>query len=244
MSYVGIDKMAVWEDTKRIIGATKTPFSASIKYDASLLPQTEPTRKYETEVTVVPDDCIDVAVLEQKRGGSVILLNMADIHRPGGNVDVGSPAQEECCFRRSDYSRHLLPSLYPLLGSQIIFSPGVEYIKTGETNQYSLTSPTRLDMMAIAALRFPQLDGSYSKYAYDKDRDSMAKKIDAIFRLPAHLGHDVLVLSAFGCGAYGNPPTEVVKLFQQALVRYRGSFKKVIFAVLGENYPIFTALRC
>ncbi|KAG2378703.1 hypothetical protein C9374_007851 [Naegleria lovaniensis] len=44
-----------------------------------------------------------------------------------------------------------------------------------------------------------------------------------------------LVLSAFGCGAYRNPPQHVAQLFKQVLMQeYDGKFSQVIFAIYND----------
>jgi len=54
---------------------------------------------------------------------------------------------------------------------------------------------------------------------------------------------DVLILGAFGCGAFNNPPKIVAKVFKELLSNY--SFKTVEFAVfcrdehVGDNYDVF-----
>ena len=45
---------------------------------------------------------------------------------------------------------------------------------------------------------------------------------------------ETLVLGAFGCGAFGNPPDGVAPLFAKALAsdEFRGAFATVVFAIL------------
>ena len=64
-------------------------------------------------------------------------------------------------------------------------------------------------------------------------------------------GFEKLVLGAWGCGAFGNPPKLVAQLFDQQLrsAEFAGFFSEVIFAIHGhkgaeELSPIFrSALR-
>jgi uncharacterized protein (TIGR02452 family) len=48
-------------------------------------------------------------------------------------------------------------------------------------------------------------------------------------------GNDSLVLSAFGCGAYGTPPKEMARLFHEVLdsEKYKGVFNKIVFAIIN-----------
>ena len=48
-------------------------------------------------------------------------------------------------------------------------------------------------------------------------------------------GHDSLVLSAFGCGAFQNPPDHIARLFKEVIEDYKGHFKMVAFAILDDH---------
>ena len=63
----------------------------------------------------------------------------------------------------------------------------------------------------------------------------MATTIDNIFRCAYMYNHDVLVLGALGCGAYNNPPLQVVEMFNSCIQKYWGCFKKIVFAVYSKN---------
>lgn len=56
-------------------------------------------------------------------------------------------------------------------------------------------------------------------------------------------GADNLVLGAFACGAFNNPPDLVAESFRYYLVDkgYRDYFKRVVFAIKGSgrNYEVF-----
>jgi uncharacterized protein (TIGR02452 family) len=63
-------------------------------------------------------------------------------------------------------------------------------------------------MLACVALRKPKLhDGKYSK----DDYRVMTDKIESMFTIGVNQKHDSLVLGAFGCGVFYNPPAEVAK---------------------------------
>jgi Uncharacterized protein conserved in bacteria len=51
---------------------------------------------------------------------------------------------------------------------------------------------------------------------------------------------EALVLSAFGCGVYLNPPSQMASLFRGVLSEYefKNRFKAVVFAVINDmNAP-------
>ena len=60
----------------------------------------------------------------------------------------------------------------------------------------------------------------------------------------AHHGVDILILGAFGCGAFKNNPEVVAKAYKDALAMFPGIFEKIEFAVYcppgdDRNYKIF-----
>jgi uncharacterized protein (TIGR02452 family) len=96
------DRISVWQDTYLQFQNSPIP-NTSKKYKNEDLINSNP--KYNmTIVDVLNQDIIDVALIyrTQPQHNKVLLLNMADIVKPGGRG-----AQEECIFRRSNYYKHL-----------------------------------------------------------------------------------------------------------------------------------------
>lgn len=49
-------------------------------------------------------------------------------------------------------------------------------------------------------------------------------------------GHDAIVLSALGCGAYGNPPEHMARLFKEVISKeFDRAFKHISFAIIGNT---------
>ena len=93
-------------------------------------------------------------------------------------------------------------------------------------------------MVAVAAIKHPNLVIIDGKYKFnDSDREIMLYKIRIILTIAAKFQHDCVILSAFGCGAYRNPPEEVALLFKEALnsPQFKGRFLKIIFATFNAN---------
>ena len=65
---------------------------------------------------------------------------------------------------------------------------------------------------------------------------SMRKKIAA--QLDTLIGNHVrqVVLSAFGCGAFLNPPTEVARIYREELEKRPDQFDEVVFAIFYPGY--------
>ena len=64
-------------------------------------------------------------------------------------------------------------------------------------------------------------------------RAAMRARIAKVLTIAAAHEHDALVLGAWGCGVFGNDPTEIATLFAQALhQQFAGVFAEVVFAIL------------
>ena len=63
------------------------------------------------------------------------------------------------------------------------------------------------------------------------------KRIRNILEVAIDNEVDVLILGAFGCGAFHNPPDIVADAFREVLLtdRYRKSFEQIVFAVKRTN---------
>jgi uncharacterized protein (TIGR02452 family) len=119
--------------------------------------------------------------------------------------------------------------LYPLKDDEVLYSPEVTIIKDKRSNNYQMIKEVVVSMYACAALRKPNLiNGKY----YDNDYQRMSDKIESMFIMGIAMKHDSLVLGAFGCGAFHNPPTEVAKIFSIMTKKYGKYFKKIGFAIL------------
>lgn len=57
-------------------------------------------------------------------------------------------------------------------------------------------------------------------------------------------GVDILVLGAFGCGAFQNEPEAVANAYREILPEFEGYFSQIVFAVYcapwdSRNYDVF-----
>lgn len=203
-------------------------------------------------IEVVNNDCLYVAKKLQKQGYCPCVLNMASYKQPGGGVINGSSAQEEDIFRRTTIALSLFQyhpigerygikvneeHSYPLdLNWGAIYSPNIYYIKKGRDKGYkrrkNLGDP--FGVISIAAIKHPELiDGEMAPWAKDVTRN----KIHQMLSIPYRCDHDALVLGAFGCGAYGNPPSQMAALFKEVLERdeYKYLYDKIVFAILEDK---------
>jgi uncharacterized protein (TIGR02452 family) len=209
-------------------------------------------------IRVIDGDTIDVALAIQQQTpnstSSVCVLNMANARHAGGGFMHGAVAQEEAlCYRSSLYFT-LKHRYYPIPEEGAIFSPRVLVIRDSMSNGHDLMDlriPANLPVISVvsaAALCQPRVkkDGNGAMvYASARDRDMMRKKMRAILRACMVNGCRRIVLGAFGCGAFANPPAEVAELWKEILAEseFGGWWEAVVFAVLDgkrdDNFGIF-----
>jgi uncharacterized protein (TIGR02452 family) len=183
---------------------------------------------------------------------------MASFHTPGGGVTRGSSAQEESIFRRTNIFKSLYQfneigsaygikqreERYPLdynFGG--IYTPSVTVFKASEGDDcILLEEPYKIGVVSVAAVKNPRVEnGKLVPWVVD----TLKCKIRQILDIALENGHDSIVLSAFGCGAYKTPPTEMARLFKEILSRddYKNAFKVISFAIInvkstnGEHNP-------
>ncbi len=168
---------------------------------------------------------------------------MASHSKPGGGVKNGAIAQEEDLFRKSNYFEATDEKLYPLGMTEAIYSPIVHIIK--DNNHKLLENPVKVSCLAVAALDHPFLTkDKIPNYASKLDYEIMCQKIEMMFQIAILNGHHTLVLGAFGCGAYRNPPSVVAAIFKLYVEKYKYFFKTIGFAVLcGSNNTNFEIFR-
>lgn len=207
-----------------------TYYSSEIKLEKS-------ENKYETKILVLNEDCLKTAF--DYKDENPIVLNMANRQHPGGGVESGAGAQEECLFRSSNYAEALYPlrNCYPMdrnFGG--IYSPSVTIFRGLEENGYPfLKEPFTVSFVAVAALNNPLVIDE--KYAKSVERQGMVNKIRTILGIAAKHDKKVLILGAFGCGAFHNPAKEVAKIFKEELESetFKNRFEKVIFAIKSDH---------
>lgn len=187
-----------------------------------------------TKVEVVEGDCLDIAMRYVNKGNNLVVLNMADYDNPGGTVIAGGGAQEEELFRRTNYCKTLTRSFYPIKGVQAIYSPEVYVFKHGENNRYMLMdNPVKMNFIACPA----------PKGSQNINIQETLDKIRLILNIAYVNNNQIVVLSAWGCGAFSCNPNIIADLFKQVLKEYNGVFKEIIFAIKkGYNYEIFKSV--
>ena len=205
-----------------------------------------------TILDAVNADCIDVTRDLVAQGYNPIMLNMANRHTPGGGVLNGARAQEESLFRQSnlcvslyqysDYHAGLLglakgDGSYPMdRNTGGIYSGRVTFFRTSQRQGDKLVdTPFECAVVSVAAINRPDLNaqGRLVPWAVE----ATERKIRTMLRIGLVHGHDAIVLGAWGCGAFHNPPEHMAEIFNAVLhePEFENKFKVVRFAVIEDH---------
>lgn len=219
----------------------------TIYYSKKFTVNDMPCKICKTEITVVNNDSINAGLDIQRKGYNQVILNFANPQTAGGGVLRGSRAQEETIFRRTNLYRSLYQFMpdaerykvrknwrqYPMdknFGG--IYTP---YAAVFRDTDYSLLSkPEKISFVSVAAMNRPRLvDGEIAPELIE----GTLNKIRTILRIGLYNGHDSIILGAFGCGAFQNPPKHIALLFKQVInePEFRNKYKKIVFAIIEDH---------
>lgn len=207
----------------------------------------------EPEIFVVEQTSF-AAARENLQYGRVAVLNFANPHYPGGGVFRGAMAQEECLCRSSNlypcledgrvfeefYLYHQKQTDYDF-SHRLIYSPGITVFKDDQAVPQLLKNADwfRVDVITCAA---PYL--AKRRYVNQTVLENLfRKRIRNILEAAMENEAEVLILGAFGCGAFGNPPEVVAKAFREVLAERRyQAFRRIVFAIKssvgGDPYTV------
>ena len=191
----------------------------------------------------------DCSYMFSKKSKPILVLNLANPVNPGGGVRRGSKAQEEDLCRKSSLLLSLESleasvyykynkSLNTYMGSDaVMITPQVEIIK--DENGDLLDESVIVSVMTCAA---PMLRDGMEGLTDQEYRDMVYGRITGMLKVAAHLGYEVLILGAFGCGAFSNDAHVVSDLFYKALKEFdydgmkaKDFFRRIDFAVLSRS---------
>lgn len=194
----------------------------------------------------------------------VAVLNFANPIEPGGGVLRGANAQEEYLCRSTNLYRSLTSknaekyysdnnsirsanqfnSMF--IGTdEVIYSPHVTVLKkadgygTHKISGYKEIYEDQYYDIEVLTCAAPFFSGSGYIIPNGDLKYILMRRIRNIFEVAIENDVDILVLGAFGCGAFHNPPEVVADAFRECLLelRYLNAFDEVVFAVKREAIP-------
>jgi uncharacterized protein (TIGR02452 family) len=198
-----------------------------------------------TEFSVTNETTLHAArrLIEIDGDREILCLNFASAMNPGGGFLSGSQAQEESLARATALYPCLVQMnrMYeknrrldsPLSTDDMIYSPQVPVFR--DDNDILLDKPFSISIVTALAVRANALVKTEEIEELQKE---MFDRTEKLLSIAAIHGHKVLVLGAWGCGVFGNNPSQVARDFYHHLVEnylLKKCFTKVVFAVLDRS---------
>lgn len=199
----------------------------------------------------------------------VAVLNFASASNPGGGVVNGSSAQEECLCRCStlyynlteDYmwKNFYLPHRHqgnPIHNDDLIYTPDVVIFKS-DTVYPRFMPEARWKKVNVITCAAPNLrerpsngfnsgDGNRAVKISDSELEKIhIKRGRKILEAAIANKNEVVILGAFGCGAFMNKPEVVANAYKQIIEEFKNAFETIEFAVYcsprdESNFRIFS----
>lgn len=230
-----------------LAATTKNACASNRVYEANFASRAS-VREYSAKITVEADTTFATAK-KYVSFGKTAVLNFANPVNPGGGVQNGAMAQEECLCRSSNlYSCLCCDNVFPgfyqyhralqdtYYSDRLIYTRNVTVFK--DDREIPLMMPKQdwfqIDVITCAA---PYM--AKQKYINKSVLHSVFKsRIKNIFEAAIDNNVEVLVLGAFGCGAFKNPAVVVSQAFYEVIQEnaYSKAFKRIIFAIKGDNW--------
>lgn len=201
-------------------------------------------------------------------GQKICVHNFASATTPGGGVVKGSSAQEEClcrcstlyfCLNAPDmwngfYAPHRMEQ-NPIHNEDCIYTPEVLVMKT-DTEMPMMLPPEKWYDVNVITCAAPNLrekpsnkmnlmDGNKTTKISDKELlDIHEKRLARILDIALLEGNEVVILGAFGCGAFENNPEVVARAAKNVIPHYINAFETIEFAIYctprdERNYKTF-----
>ena len=216
---------------------------------------------YRTRYMILKLDTLIAAVqLSHKFQTRVCAMNLSHDTSVGGRWTQKKGSQEECIMRNSSLFLSLWPRrrnldlrlmkhskcfpvdierFYPLSEAGVVYSPNVAMIRdvTPELGTSGpLCSPVRWPIISVVSVA--AIDLRFHQFSMEVTRQKLRTALYAC----VHEGHEVVVLGAFGCGAFKNDPRIIAGIYKDLLENeFNGAFKCVAFSIiLGDrNLDVF-----
>lgn len=263
------DTMRLCKGNAKLAEAIKASRASTKFYAADEYPEKKTADIRGTEVNVTAERTLAAAKrLSEKHGGKrIAVLNFASATNPGGGVAKGSSAQEEALCRCSTlypclntnelhgqfYSMHkaLRDARYT---DACIYTPGIISIKSDTAFPRAVPESEwfSVDVITCAAPNLREKPynamnpgrGSPVKVTPAELSELHIKRGTHILDIAAENGAAIVVLGAFGCGAFRNDPNIVARAYREILPSYKGVFDEIAFAVYCSpkdtgNYDTF-----
>ena len=223
-----------------------------------------PSKTEKAKVIVSGKRSLEAAEHYAKQGKKVCVLNFASATNPGGGVVNGSSAQEECICRCTTlypclntdqmwnvFYRPHRKSANPLYNNDCLYTPDVCVFKS-DTNfpePLSKNDWWSVNILTCAApnlrerpsnMMNPHAGNTAAKITPSELEKLLTARIRRIFEIAVANENEVLILGAFGCGAFRNPLELVARVFNKVMQDYLCYFDTIEYAVYHTEREVAT----
>jgi len=193
---------------------------------------------------------------------NIMVVNFANNYTAGGGYDHGCIAQEEDLFRCSDLPRSLgqlnTSTYYPInevcnddtspFQVRAIFTPQCRILRRRSDYAFYTEEQYRKYKVSVCSIAAFNCGDQRDRRAFESTTTcqlsnwgyaATKSRIRLMFQMAAQKNVHTLIVGAFGCGVFRNPPAEIITLFNNVMREYWGSIGHVQFAVIGANHALF-----
>jgi len=269
-------RLEIFEGTKQILEnsawlkekVAQAKAAQRIYWEGELIEYGAPRFTGPARIVLSHKKTVEAARPYAEQGKKVCILNFASSVAPGGGVTTGEQAQEESICRVSTlyfalsdkatagafYDRHWelirAGNMNRRNTDDIVYTPGVIAVRDDAADEVPLQEADwyAMDVITCAAPDI-RLIGDQTQYAPDEEElhREFVKRWRCILAAAAMHEADVLILGAFGCGVFANPPELVARAFRDALQGFDCYFETIEFAIFSgkgdsPNYRAFNEI--
>lgn len=270
-----MDNVKIFNDTKKLVVTNeklKVAIQESTKKQKIIREEdrisVSDLHRYQEKAKIVVSRKRTLEAASEYKEMKTAVHNFASASNPGGGVERGANAQEECLCRCSTlyfnlntkkmwdefYTPHRV-TYNPLHNDDIIYTPNVIVFKT-DTEKPVLKQENAWFPVDVITCAAPNLrpnprnrnntgDGNKGIKVTDKEILGMhEKRLKRILDVAVMQGNDAVILGAFGCGAFMNRANIVAMAAKNVIEKYVNAFRVIEFAVYctpkdDENYRAF-----
>lgn len=269
------DTRTWYEENEALRSAVQTSIVGTKVYKAAEYPQLPAPKGTPAVVRVSRNRSFEAAMrlAGEYPESRIAVHNFASATNPGGGVTRGSRAQEECLCRCSTlYPVLNTPELWNRFykfhrmrqdmryTDTCVYSPGIKIVKTDTDKPQRMKQEDWVDVDVITCAAPNLRERPYNTMNPGQGKTvkvSDSELLELHKKRAAHLlcaaaanGAEVVVLGAFGCGAFQNKPEIVAQAYRSVLEEYKDYFRVIEFAVYctprdSANYDAFRRiLKC
>lgn len=249
------DTIRMINGSERLLLALENSIQNTVIYQPDTGAAEKTDRRHMT-VTVTKERSLEAAarLSEKYEGKRIAVLNFASATNAGGGVTKGSSAQEEALCRCSTLypclnTDSLKEKFYQvnraghsaLYSDVCIYTPDIFMIKSDTSSPKRLPDEQwiSIDIITCAAPNLREQPSNHMnpnagapvKLSERELLEIHIKRGRNIMNAAALNNADVLVLGAFGCGAFRNDPKIVSQAYKKLCTEFSGYFDEICFAV-------------